>query len=39
MGHPLRIMDMTSGTHAILRTSRGLSGGADPRREGTAKGY
>jgi gamma-glutamyltranspeptidase/glutathione hydrolase len=39
MGHPLRIMDMTSGTHAILRTPRGLSGGADPRREGTAKGY
>jgi len=39
MGHPIGIVDMTSGTHAIVRTSAGWSGGADPRREGAAKGY
>ena len=38
MGHPLRVMDMTSGTHGILRTPQGWSGGADPRREGVARG-
>jgi gamma-glutamyltranspeptidase/glutathione hydrolase len=31
-------MDMTSGMHAILRTPEGWSGGADPRREGVARG-
>ncbi len=38
MGHPIRVMDMTSGLHGILRTREGWSGGADPRREGVAKG-
>ncbi len=38
MGHPIRVMDMTSGLHGILRTPEGWSGGADPRREGVAKG-
>ena len=38
MGHRVRIMDMTSGMHAILRTPEGWSGGADPRREGVARG-
>jgi gamma-glutamyltranspeptidase/glutathione hydrolase len=39
MGHPIRVMDMTSGLHGILRTREGWSGGADPRREGVAKGH
>jgi gamma-glutamyltranspeptidase/glutathione hydrolase len=38
MGHPVRLMDMTSGMHGILRTHEGWSGGADPRREGVARG-
>ena len=38
MGHPVRVMDMTSGMHGILRTPAGWSGGADPRREGVARG-
>ena len=38
MGHPIRVMDMTSGLHGILRTAMGWSGGADPRREGAARG-
>ena len=38
LGHTVRIMDMTSGTHGIMRGKDGLSGGADPRREGIAKG-
>ena len=38
MGHPIRITDMTSGLHAILRIPEGWSGGADPRREGVARG-
>lgn len=38
MGHPVRLIDMTSGIHGIVRTSDGWSGGADPRREGIAKG-
>jgi gamma-glutamyltranspeptidase/glutathione hydrolase len=37
-GHPIRVMDMTSGLHGILRTSDGWSAGADPRREGVARG-
>jgi gamma-glutamyltranspeptidase / glutathione hydrolase len=39
MGHPVRVMDMTSGMHGILRTPTGWSGGADPRREGVARGH
>ena len=38
MGHPVEVVDMVSGTHAIVRTPRGLRGGADPRREGIALG-
>jgi gamma-glutamyltranspeptidase/glutathione hydrolase len=38
MGHPVAISDMVSGTHGILRTPRGLAGGADPRREGIVTG-
>jgi gamma-glutamyltranspeptidase / glutathione hydrolase len=38
MGHEVRPIDMTSGLQAIRRTSRGLEGGADPRREGVARG-
>ena len=38
MGHPVAITDMVSGTHGILRTPRGLAGGADPRREGIVTG-
>jgi gamma-glutamyltranspeptidase/glutathione hydrolase len=38
MGHRVRIMDMTSGVQGILRTPEGWSGGADPRREGVARG-
>ena len=38
MGHPVRVMDMTSGMHGILSTPAGWSGGADPRREGVARG-
>ena len=28
-----------SGLHGVMRTSRGLEGGADPRREGVARGF
>ena len=38
LGHPVRVMDMTSGMHGIVRTDGGWVGGADPRREGVAKG-
>ncbi len=38
MEHPVEAMDMVSGTHGIVRTPRGLQGGADPRREGVALG-
>ena len=38
LGHEVRIIDMTSGAHAIERTAGGWRGGADPRREGVAKG-
>ena len=37
-GHEVRFQEMTSGTHAIAVTPRGLQGGADPRREGVALG-
>jgi gamma-glutamyltranspeptidase len=38
-GHDVRLTDMTSGTHMIVRSSAvRLEGGADPRREGIAKG-
>jgi gamma-glutamyltranspeptidase/glutathione hydrolase len=34
LGHPVAAVDMVSGLHGIMRTPRGLAGGADPRREG-----
>lgn len=38
MGHDVRVIDMTSGLHGIRVTRDGLQGGADPRREGVARG-
>lgn len=38
MGHDVRAIDMTSGLQGIRRTAAGLEGGADPRREGIARG-
>lgn len=38
LGEETRIGVHTSGTHAIVRTKDGWQGGADPRREGTARG-
>ena len=37
-GHRVRIGPLNSGLHGIMRTARGLEGGADPRREGVALG-
>ncbi len=37
-GHDVRLLDMTSGLHAIVRVQQGWRGGADPRREGVARG-
>lgn len=37
-GHEIRVRDLTSGLHGIAATGDGLSGGADPRREGIALG-
>ena len=38
-GHQVALIEMTSGLSAILKTEQGYAGGADPRREGTVKGY
>ena len=38
MGHDVRYVEKTSGVQAIERTRTGWFGGADPRREGTARG-
>ena len=38
MGFETTLRDLTSGLHAIAVTEGGLSGGADPRREGIALG-
>jgi len=38
-GHTVTLGDLTSGLSAILKTADGYAGGADPRREGTVKGY
>lgn len=37
-GHRVNIAPLTSGLHAIMVTPDGLTGGADPRREGVAAG-
>ena len=37
-GHRVSILPMTSGVQAIAHEATGLTGGADPRREGTAAG-
>jgi gamma-glutamyltranspeptidase/glutathione hydrolase len=37
-GHQVRLMEMESGLHGIERVAGGWRGGADPRREGIAKG-
>jgi gamma-glutamyltranspeptidase/glutathione hydrolase len=39
MGHDVRVIDMTSGVQGIRRTATGWEGGADPRREGVARGH
>lgn len=38
MGHAVRFVRMPSGTQAIRRTADGWQGGADPRRDGVARG-
>ena len=38
LGHEVRVIDMTSGVHAIERTPDGWRAGADARREGVAMG-
>ena len=38
MGHPVAAVELVSGVHGIVRTPRGLAGGADPRREGVVLG-
>lgn len=38
-GHAVRLVELNSGLAAILRTPEGYRSGADPRREGTARGY
>ena len=39
MGHDARAIDMPSGLQGIRRTKAGWQGGADPRREGAARGH
>jgi len=38
MGHSVTLLPFPSGLHAIVVTPDGLEGGADPRREGVARG-
>jgi gamma-glutamyltranspeptidase/glutathione hydrolase len=38
MGHEVGAVEMTSGLHLIRRTAAGWEGGADPRRDGVARG-
>ena len=38
MGHNVAVIDMTSGLQGIRRVKGGWEGGADPRREGIARG-
>ncbi|PLX35606.1 MAG: gamma-glutamyltransferase, partial [Hyphomicrobiales bacterium] len=37
-GHKIKLAPMTSGVHIIIRGADGLTGAADPRREGLAAG-
>jgi gamma-glutamyltranspeptidase/glutathione hydrolase len=37
-GHEVQAVDLTSGIHLIERVKGGWRGGADPRREGAARG-
>ncbi len=37
-GHKINIRDLNSGLHGIVITSKGLQGGADPRRLGRVMG-
>jgi len=39
LGHETSMVDLNSGLHAIVRTRGGWTGGADPRREGIARGH
>jgi len=38
-GHDIRLLEFTSGLHAIERVPGGWRGGADPRRDGVARGH
>jgi gamma-glutamyltranspeptidase / glutathione hydrolase len=38
LGHDVYVGELNSGLHGIVRTRNGWSGGADPRREGVARG-
>lgn len=38
MGHDAKVRDLNSGLHAIVLSDKGLTGGADPRREGVVLG-
>jgi gamma-glutamyltranspeptidase / glutathione hydrolase len=38
-GHQVALIEMTSGLSAIRKTAESYAGGADPRREGTVRGY
>jgi gamma-glutamyltranspeptidase/glutathione hydrolase len=38
LGHPVRVLELASGVHAILRVGDTWIGAADPRRDGTARG-
>lgn len=38
LGHDTRVIDMASGVQGIVRVKDGWQGGADPRREGIARG-
>ncbi len=39
MGHTVKVSEANSGLHGIVRVKNGWAGGADPRREGVARGY
>ncbi len=38
LGHEVAVIELSSGAHAIGRTRKGWIAGADPRREGSARG-